>query len=86
MKLIIDIDEAHYKDAINDTEWDTLSLGIYLKEQIKNSEPLQAELEQVKAEIQDERSKYSGEGKYTYTAGLKESMDIIDKHIAELKG
>ena len=44
------------------------------------------ELEKIKAEIQHERSKHSGEGKYTYTAGLKVSIDIIDNHISELKG
>jgi len=47
-KLIIEIDEQTYEDAINDTEWDTLSLGIYLKEQVKSGKPLQTELEEIK--------------------------------------
>ena len=50
-KIIIEIDEPCYEDAINDTEWDTLSLGIYLKELVKNSKPLQTELEDIKAEL-----------------------------------
>ena len=45
-----------------------------------------SELESLKAEIQHERSKHSGEGKYTYTAGLKVAIDIIDNHIKELNG
>ena len=39
-KIIIEIDDKQYEDAINDTEWDTLSLGIYLKELVKNGIPL----------------------------------------------
>lgn len=40
MELIIDIDEELYEDAVNDMERDTLSLGIYLIERVKNGKPL----------------------------------------------
>ena len=55
-------------------------------EALENQTSVIAEIERLKAEIQHERSKHFGEGKYTYTAGLKVAIDIIDNHIKELKG
>ena len=55
-----------------------LTMGI---EALENQKSLQAELEEIKAVIQHEKSKHLGEGKYTYTAGLKTAIDLIDKHI-----
>ena len=76
-KIIIEIDEQSYEDAINDTEWDTLSLGIYLKEQVKNGKPLQAEFEEIKAEIKASR---------ILTTDRIIVDEILDNRIAELKG
>lgn len=86
-KIIIEIDDKHYEDAINDTEWDTLSLGIYLKEQVKNGKPLEEELENIKEEMQEEHTKhtcfYVNGNHYCDHWG---DLQIIDNHIAELKG
>ena len=43
------------------------------------------EFEEIKAEIESERNKHQEVGKYTYTAGLKVAMDLIDNHIKKLK-
>ena len=51
MKVIIDINEETYADAIHDSEYDTLQLGITLKEIVKNGTPLKDELEKIKAEL-----------------------------------
>lgn len=40
MELVIDIDEQTYDEAINRTEWDTLSLGIRLIDAVQNGTPL----------------------------------------------
>ena len=82
MKLIIDIADREYKQRIEFP----LCYDSTIDKAIVNGTPLSEELEKIKTEIQHERSKHSGEGKYTYTAGLKVSIDIIDKRIAELKG
>lgn len=82
-KLIIEIDESCYENAINDTEWDTLSLGIYLKEKVKEGTPLSEELEKIKDEILNlgftgwaDKPKLDRE----------EVLMILDKHISELSG
>ena len=82
-KLIIEIDEQTYEDAINDTEWDTLSLGIYLKEQVKKGKPLQTELEEIKTEIETSRNKALTVDK---RLGIDMALGILDNRISELKG
>ena len=88
-KIIIEIDDKQYEDAINDTEWDTLSLGIYLKELVKNGTLLEDELEKVKEKIfnkQDEfiHSNLLSDCNVRY--GLEIAEIIIDKEIFKLKG
>ena len=41
MKLVIEIDEKDYEEAINRTEWDTLSLGLKLIEDVQKGTPLE---------------------------------------------
>ena len=87
MKLIINIDEEQYKDAINDTEWDTLSLGVYLKEQLKSGKTLQAELEEIKAEIQTKICQfYTGNNEIDMikNSAFEDVIKILDNHIKEL--
>lgn len=91
-KIIIEIEEPCYEDAINDTEWDTLSLGIYLKELVKNGKPLQAELEEIKAEMhKNSYMKPMGNFNDEFDEECRAiDMDdvnyILDKRITELKG
>ena len=40
MQIVIDIDDETYKQAINRTEFDTLSLGLELIEAVQNGTPL----------------------------------------------
>lgn len=80
-KIIIEIEEPCYEDAINDTEWDTLSLGIYLKELVKNSKPLETEFEEIKAEIETSRSKALTVDK---RLGIDTTLGILNKRIKEL--
>lgn len=40
MKIVIDIDDETYKQAINRTEFDTLSLGLEVIEAVQNGIPL----------------------------------------------
>ena len=78
MKLIIDIPDKEWE------EWKN-GLGIIhtkpLTEALEKAKPLQAELENIKAEIQNERKNNQGVGRYAYTAGLKFAIDSIDNHI-----
>ena len=81
MKLIIDIDEQTYNKArIYITELEIKDILI-VRKAIRKGVKLETELEEIKAVIQHEKSKHLGEGKYTYTAGLKTAIDLIDKHI-----
>ena len=87
MKLIIDIPDkviAHIRSnyghgvkCLYDEDKDIIIDAIY------ENRTLQAELEEIKAEIQSERNNHQEVGKYTYTAGLKVAMDLIDNHIKE---
>lgn len=47
MKLVIKLDDETYKEVMDRTEFDTLSLGIKLIEVIQNGTPLE-ELEKIK--------------------------------------
>ena len=82
-KIIIEIDDKQYEDAINDTEWDTLSLGIYLKEQVKNGKPLEAEIEKIKSEFLFECKENL---RFDNDIVLECFTDLVDKKISELKG
>ena len=86
-KIIIEIDEPCYEDAINDTEWDTLSLGIYLKEKVKKSKTLQAEYEEIKKELYYQYPKnYMGCPELNGCAchfSLNQLNDILDGRIKE---
>ena len=87
MKLIIDIDDEHYKDAVNDTEWDTLSLGIYLKEKVKEGKPLQEELEEISKEIEQIQTHIVWGTIYSVPKEPQEirakCLQILDNHIKE---
>lgn len=85
MKVIIDINEETYADTIHDSEYDTLQLGITLKEIVKNGTPLEDELEMIKMEI-IKLTRYC-----TTKRGINLISDnavyrIINKRIAKLKG
>ena len=76
MKLIIEIDEKTYnkfKKGITDIEG-----NLTVRKAVRNSKPLQAEFEKIKAEIKKMRSKQN--------CSCSDCLDIIDNHIKELKG
>lgn len=85
MKLIIDIPEENYNEykKIGDSR-------DILFEAIRNGTPLQAELEEIKAEIEnipnDETTKPVGT--YDYCLGAENErkviLEILDNHIKEL--
>lgn len=75
MKLVIDISEEDY-DYIKNS--DDMNFNV-----IKNGIPLEEELEDVKAEIENYEIEIFD---YSYSQGLKKAIEIIDKHISELKG
>lgn len=86
-KIIIEIDDKQYEDAINDMEWDTLSLGIYLKELVKNGTPLEDELEKIKTEIDDyDIIEVSDSIKMGFDTMQGIALKVLDDHISELKG
>ena len=86
MKLVIDIDEEMYKQVIasdiiyvlDDTDL------IMLENAIAEGKPLQTELEEIKAEIDDMiNNEYCGDGNddELITYGLKLARQKLDKHI-----
>lgn len=87
VELVIKIDDETYKQAINRTEFDTLSLGVKLIEAVQNGTPLEEELEQIKDEIEDTGA-YEQEvyGKTEFLKGITYCLNIINKYIEELKG
>ncbi|MBO7733856.1 MAG: hypothetical protein J6S67_14935 [Methanobrevibacter sp.] len=88
MKLIIDINEEVYSDTIHDSEYDTLQLGITLKEIIKKGTPLEEELEKVIEYA--EKSMILRDNVYDntteYSVSMRDLINIIRKRISELKG
>ena len=89
MKLIIDIDEEMYKQVIasdiiyvlDDTDL------IMLENAIAEGKPLQTELEEIKAEIDDMiNNEYCGDGNddELITYGLKLARQKLDKRIKEI--
>lgn len=89
MKLIIDINEEVYSDTIHDSEYDTLQLGITLKEIIKNGTPLEehgrlGDLDALKKEMQSylddcaKTSEYTRLGFETAIAVVEDADTIIE--------
>ena len=85
MKLVIKLDDKTYKEVMDRTEFDTLSLGIKLIEAVQNSTPLEEELEKIKEKInsEDVNCRYD---EYAYSSGLQKAIELIDTCIEELKG
>jgi len=84
MKYIIDIPEEVYKRIIFYKEFHDLSDCVTTIKAIENGTPLEEELEKIKAEIMsigNWREIYEVPNGY-----VVECLNIIDKHIAELKG
>lgn len=89
MKLVIDIDEEMYKQVIaSDIIYvldDNIDL-IMVENAIANGTPLQAELEEIKAEIDNCLIHNPDYDECNVNMGLGISYEIIKKHISELKG
>ena len=96
MKLVIDIDEEMYKQVIaSDIIYvldDNIDL-IMLENAIANGTPLQAELEEIKAEIEKDleeaRERMDNDSyNYKYFSGKLNAnirdIAILDKHIKEI--
>lgn len=81
MKIVIDLDEKYYNDIKNSPTASNYST-LYALFGIRNGTPLQAELEEIKAEIK-EYCEWCDNAHYQSTKGI---MLIFDKHIKELKG
>ena len=80
MKLIIDVPEEFYE-----TIKTTLSYRFnYLEEKVRQATPLQAELEEIKAEIDNIRDVEVTDG--TVYVSSDDVYKILDNHIKELKG
>lgn len=82
MKLIIDIPDREYKQRIEFP----LCYDSTIDKAIVNSTPLSEELEKIKAKINSEDVNCQYEEDYVYSSGLQKAIEIIDNHIAELKG
>ena len=92
MKLIIDIDEEDYKECI--FRKDLLSLGgeptdltfnMRMETIIANGTPLQAELEEIKAEISKLTRYWTSEDKHINLVSDNAVNRILDNHIKEIK-
>lgn len=76
MKLIIDINKKDYNSIISDKLISPRNLNIY-ERIIANGTPLEEELEQIKAEFEEDRY---------ILLNQTVAIQVIDKHISELKG
>ena len=81
MKLVIDVPDGNYKAL---KKMSGCGLGVY-HEMILNGTPLAEELEKIKAEFSDLQKAHHIWLIDQY-ALIDECSEIIDKHIAELKG
>ena len=89
MKLVVDVPEGNYKAL---KKMSGCGLGVY-HEMILNGTPLSEELENIKAEMQVELDKKMESERQQmiscamlYKNQTQKYFDIIDKHIAGLKG
>ena len=86
MKIVIDLDEKYYNDIKNSPTASNYST-LYALFGIRNGRPLQAELEEIKAEISDyavvDDSKSIKRG-FEIMQGIV--LELLDNHISELKG
>ena len=85
MKIVIEIDEDIYNDVKTDNCFNGYDV-CEVKNAIKNGIPLEEELEKIKSKINLEDVDCQYEEDYMYSSGLQKAIDIIDNHIAELKG
>ena len=86
MKIVIDLDEKYYNDIKNSPTASNYST-LYALFGIRNGTLLSEELEKIKAEIRkltDINPDYPMDR--TIHISRNEVLEIIDKHIAELKG
>ena len=85
MKLIIDIPNEVYNIL---TEYQVLSENLDLEYFVIHGIPLEEELEKIKAEIEDLTLYRSNDifGNTYPVYDQKEVLEILDKHISELKG
>lgn len=86
MKHIIYIPKELYKNIVEDN-CSMREMQILLRV-IKNGTPFEEELEKVREEIKTEISDYEGCADFYegIRFGLRTAIEIIDKHISELKG
>ena len=86
MKLIIDIDDKTYKDVkqFYDKMSEHECIGEY-ELAIAEGIPLEEELKKIKQEIH-KLAFDDDDGDYMTLIDDDEAMELIDKHIAELKG
>lgn len=90
MKIVIDLDEKYYNDIKNSPTASNYST-LYALFGIRNGTLLSEELEKIKAEIENmwiKSAKDLKTGKVIYENLCEHSevLEIIDNHIAELKG
>ena len=84
MKLVIDIDERAYKGCVKLKNNDDMGvLGFHLINATANGTPLEEEIENIKAEIEQDAFKDVSGSKYIFVNRVNQ---IIDKCKAELKG
>ena len=81
MKLIIDINEKDYNSIISDKLISPRNLNIY-ERMIANGTPLSEELEKLKTEIKELKS----DSDYYEWYGIRRTVNLINKHLSELKG
>lgn len=83
-EVIIKLNDETYEEVMNRTEFDTLTLGIKLIEAVQNGTPFNEQLEKIQRELNE--NVYSVTSIQSPFIRAKDMNEIIDKHIAELKG
>lgn len=85
MKLIIDIPEQTYKNIIMMCMFGSEEMSATI-EAILNSKPLQAEFEEIKAEIEQDAFKDVNGSKYIFVNRVNQIIDKYKAEREELKG
>lgn len=82
MELVIKLDDETYKEVMERTEFDTLSLGVKLIEAVQNGTPLREEMEKLRTDIH--LLCVTGITGKTLVS-IKNVDEMIDNHIKENK-